>query len=124
MTLKKFLLPNILIIFVLSLLNFTGIDLVFKTENDDTTNLTKYVQVHRSILSNYFGEASIDEMHKESLRWFAKAISDSTLQIENSPADTLFNNVNVSTIRESFARFEEAYLYVSNNRPEEDMSKL
>lgn len=124
MTLKKFLLPNVLVAIIFAALSITGVDQVFKSQDNDTTNLTKYVQVHRSILANYFGTADIDDMHKESMRWFVKAIKDSTLDIANTPADTAFKNVHISSIRESFSRFEEAYLYVANNRPDENMTKL
>ena len=66
MSLKRFLIPNIIIIFVLLTLNLTGVDSILKPDNDDTTNLTKYVQAQRNILSNYFGEPDLNEMYKTS----------------------------------------------------------
>jgi carboxyl-terminal processing protease len=124
MHLKKFLYPNIIIIFVLAALNFTGVDPVFQSQNDDTQNLTKYHQAQRSIVSNYFGEPDLYKMYTTSIRYMVNAITDSTLQIDGTPVDTTFQDIEISSIRDSFTNFEKAYLYVSNNRPDEDMAKL
>lgn len=119
------MLPNLFIAVLLTILSLTGVDQVIKRNgNDDTTNLTKYVQVQRSILSNYFGDADIDKMHKASIRWFVKALKDSTLELESTPIDTTFGELTITTIKESYSRFERAYLFVANNQPEQDMAKL
>lgn len=124
MTLRKFLIPSLFITALLFALNFTGVDRVFNHQNDDTINLTKYVQAQRSIVQNYFGYADLDEMYKTSIRYMVSGIKDSTLQISGTPIDTTFQDVLITSIRESYEHFESAYLYVSNNSPEEDMTKL
>lgn len=124
MTLKKFFLPNIVIVIILSLLSLTGVDEVIKSDDDHSTNLTKYHQVYRSILANYFGEADIDEMYKESIKRFVSAVKDSTFNPQGTPADTTFGQEEINTLRDSYTRFEKAYLYVANNYPDENMNKL
>jgi carboxyl-terminal processing protease len=124
MTLKKFLIPNLFIILTLSALNFAGVDDVIQNEDDDTTNLTKYVQAQQRILQNYFGYPDIDVMYKTSIRYMVKGMQDSTLQIADTPIDTTFPGVIVTSLRESYRNFESAYLYVSNNSSEEDMDRL
>lgn len=124
MTLKRFLIPSVLISIVLFALNFSGVDRVVNTKNDDTTNLTKYVQAQRSIVQNYFGYADIDVMYKSSVRYMVKAIKDSTLAIDGTPVDTTFPGVNIGSIRDAYEKFESAYLYVANNSPDENMSRL
>ncbi len=124
MTIKRFLIPSVIISIVLFTLNFTGVDNVINQKNDDTTNLTKYVQAQRSIVQNYFGYADIEEMYKESIRYMVGALTDSTLQIEGTPIDTTFPGIEITSIRDSYESFESAYLYVANNSPDEDMSEL
>jgi carboxyl-terminal processing protease len=51
-------------------------------------------------------------------------LQDSTLQIDGTPIDTTFPGIYIKSLRESYTNFESAYLYVSNNSPDEDMSKL
>lgn len=124
MNLKKILLPNVIILLILATLRFTGIDPVLQSENDDTKNLTKYHQAQRSIVANYFNEPNLNEMYKRSIIRMVKAIEDSSLQVEGTPIDTSFTDIQINSIRDSFSNFEKAYLYVSNNRPDEDMQKL
>ncbi len=124
MYLKKFLYPNIVILLLLAALRFTGVDPVLQTENDDTQNLTKYHQAQRSIIANYFKEPDLDKMYKSSIIYMVKALEDSTLAIADSPIDTSFREVDINSIRDSFSRFEQAYLYISNNSPDANMSKL
>ena len=125
MTLRKFLAPNFAIAAILSIFYLIGADpIIIDNDNDDTTNLRKYVQVQRSILSNYFGDTSVDKLYRNSIVSFVKALDDSTLQIKNTPIDTSFADLNIGSLRDSFQNFEKAYLYVSNNRPDEDMSVL
>lgn len=124
MTIKRFLIPSVIITVVLFILNLNGLDDVFNKKNDDTTNLTKYVQANRSIIQNYFGTPDIEEMYKKSIEYMVNALTDSTLEIENSPIDTSFKDIEIISIRDSYENFESAYLYVSNNSPDEDMSRL
>ncbi len=124
MTLKRFLIPNIFIAIILTALNIGGIDPIIEPKNDDTTNLTKYVQAQHNIIQNYYGYADLDIMYKTSIRYMVKGIKDSTLQIDGTPVDTTFPGIKVSSLRESYQNFESAYLYVSNNSPDENMTLL
>lgn len=124
MHLKKILYPNVLILLILSALRFTGVDPVLQTENNDTQNLTKYHQAQRSIVTNYFSEPDIDRMYKSSIQSMVDAIKDSTLKIAGTPIDTTFKGIKINSIRDSFTNFEKAYLYISNNSPDENMGKL
>lgn len=124
MTFKRFLIPSVIITVVLFTLNLNGLDDVFNKKNDHTTNLTKYVQAKRSITQNYFGTPDIEEMYKKSIEFMVNALTDSTLNIYNSPIDTTFKDIEINSIRESYENFESAYLYISNNSPNEDMSRL
>lgn len=124
MHLKKILYPNVVILLILSALRFTGIDPVLQSADDDTKNLTKYHQAQRSIVTNYFNEPDLNKMYRSSIRYMVNAIEDSTLGIEGTPIDTTFQGIEINSIRDSFTNFEKAYLYVSNNSPKEDMSKL
>ncbi|MCG8374396.1 MAG: S41 family peptidase, partial [Balneolales bacterium] len=124
MTIKRFLIPSTIITIVLFSLNFTGIDEVITSNNDDRKNLTKYVQAQRNIVQNYFGYADIDIMYQTSVQYMVNAITDSTLQVDGTPIDTTFPGPAVTSIRDSYEKFQDAYLYVTNNSPEEDMDKL
>ncbi|GAB5408274.1 MAG: S41 family peptidase [Balneolaceae bacterium] len=124
MTLKRFIIPNLFVVLLLATLNFAGVDQIIKPKNDDTTNLTKYVQAQRSILQNYFEYADLDIMYKTSVRYLVNGIKDSTLKISDTPIDTTFPGVKITSLRDSYTNFEAAYLYVTNNSPEEDMTKL
>jgi len=124
MTLKRFLIPNILVVLILTGLNLAGVENITKPDNDDTTNLTKYVQAQRSILQNYFGYADLDEMYKSSIKRMVVSLEDSTIQVAGTPIDTTFPGISINGLRESYQNFEAAYLYVTNTAPEEDMSYL
>lgn len=124
MRLKNFLYPNIVIFIVLGLLRLSGIDPVVQTGNDDTKNLTKYHQAQRSIVTNYFQEPDLDKMYRASIKRMVNNIKDSTLQISGTPIDTTFPGIKIGNIRDSFKNFEQAYVYISNNSPDEDMNKL
>lgn len=124
MTLKKILLPVLFIVLLLTGLNFAGIDQVIKTQNDDTTNLSKYLQAQKSVLTNYFGDADIDKMYKASIKKMVASITDSTLKINDTPIDTTFAGISIKTLRDSYSRFENAYFYIANNSPDENMTFL
>ncbi|MEP1151202.1 MAG: PDZ domain-containing protein [Balneola sp.] len=125
MSFKKFIAPQVIIVIILALVKFTGADAVVKSSiNDDETNIIKYAQATRSIISNYFSDADIDKMYKVSIKEFVTHLTDSTLKIESTPIDTTFPGVQISSITDAFLNFEKAYLYVSNNSADEDMTKL
>lgn len=125
MSLKKFIAPQIVIVLILALVKLSGADAVVKSSmNDDETNIIKYAQATRSIVSNYFQDVDLDKMYKISIKEFVSHIQDSTLKIEGSPVDTTFPGVKVNTITDAFTSFEKSYLYVANNTTGEDMTKL
>ncbi len=124
MSLKKFITPFAVVTLLLFAVKVSGLDPVLKSANDDETNIIKYAQATRSIVSNYFGEADLDMMYKVSIKEFVTHIQDSTLDISGSPADTIFTDVKIESISDAFTSFERAYLYVANNTEGEDMTKL
>lgn len=104
---------------------FTGTDPVFIPEPDHQTNLRKYVQVQQRIMDNYFGEADLNELYQLGLKGFVEGLSDSTIQTTGTPLDTVVAKQRpVSTLRESYMGFEQAYLYVANSFPDEDVTRL
>ncbi len=124
MPFKKFIAPNIAIAILLFVIGFTGIDPVIKPNNEDSVNITKYVQATRTIVSNYFGEPDLENMYKSSIKKMVGAVKDSTLKINGTPIDTTFSDVKIQTLTDSYKRFEQAYYYISNNSPDENMTRL
>lgn len=112
------------IVLILATLNFAGVDNVVKRQNDDTTNLRKYLQAQRSIVQNYFGDTNLDELYKASIKYMVKGLKDSMLEIDGSPIDTTFPGMTITSLRESYNNFESAYFYINNNSPDENMDKL
>ena len=116
MSFKKFIAPQVIIVIILALVKFTGADAVVKSSiNDDETNIIKYAQATRSIISNYFSEADLDKMYKVSIKEFVSHIKDSTLEIKSTPVDTTFPGVNISSISDAFINFEKAYLLLEKS---------
>ncbi|MFN1834299.1 S41 family peptidase [Balneola sp. MJW-20] len=123
MTLKKLILPGLLTFLFLAGLKVSGVEPVFE-QKDPTTHLTKYIQAQRYIVSNYFGNADLNELYKSSIKYMVRSLSDSTMKVDGTPIDTLFKGLNVTSLTESASRFQNAYLYISNNNEEEDMGAL
>lgn len=121
MSFKKFLAPNAAILIALSIFWFAGVDTIVKTEGSDRENIQKYIQTQRRILDNYVDKVDISELYKSSVKGLVKNLSDSTAKLEGTPADTTFENVNISGLSESVKKFEDAYLYIANNYPKENM---
>src|SRR5690625_2272428 len=96
---------------------------VFVNKNYHQDNLTKYLQVQRRVLDNYFGDTSIDILHKRSIAGMVKNLKDSSSSFEGTPLDTTAA-ISVENLRESYNRFEEAYLYIANNYPDQDMDLM
>ncbi|MDX1618372.1 MAG: S41 family peptidase, partial [Balneolaceae bacterium] len=123
MTLKKFFAPNAAILILLSLFWFAGVDSVIQPDDEHQKNLQKYVQSQRRILDNYVEKISLDNLYKSSIKGMVKNISDSTLKIAGTPLDTTrFDQYTVDDLGASFRKFEDAYLYLANNSPEENMA--
>jgi len=123
MSLKKFLAPNLAVILVLSAFWLTGLDNVIQKPTDShRKNLQKYLQVERKVIDNYVEPMDIAKLYKSSIKGFVSNIQDTTLKLKGTPLDTTFKNLKVTDIRDAFKHFEEAYLYLSNKSPDENMT--
>lgn len=122
MNVKKFLAPNIAILLVLSAFWFAGVEPIVKPGNDHEKNLKKYVQVQRQILDNYVNKVSLNSLYKNSIKGLVLNLNDSTVNLQGTPLDTTFSNVNISGLRKSVQKFEEAYLYIVEKYPNENMN--
>lgn len=123
MSLRKFLVPNLAVLIILSFFWFAGVESVVKGDDDHQTNLKKYIQTQRHIIDNYVDKVDVDELYKSSIRGLVANLSDSTVQLEGTPIDTSFKGEKVNSLSESVSKFEEAYLYVANNFSSENMTK-
>lgn len=123
MSLKKFIAPQVAILLILSSVWLAGIDKVIISNDTHQENLHKYLQVQRRVIDNYFGKTNIDQLYQESIKGLVRSMEDSTLVLENTPIDTTSLH-SVETLRDSYNNFEEAYLYIANNFPEQNMSTL
>ncbi len=124
MNLRKFIAPNVAILFVLSVFWLAGVDSVVKTDDKHEQNLKKYVQVQKQILDNYVEKISINQLYKSSIKGLATHLKDSTTELEGTPLDTAFTDVKINGLRESVQKFDEAYQFVNETYPDENMSKL
>lgn len=123
MSVKKFIAPQLAILLILSAVWLAGIDSVLVRNDSHQDNLHKYLQVQRRVVDNYFGDTDLNELYRSSLVGMVKSIEDSTISITGTPLDTT-NVKGIGNLRDSYNHFEEAYLYLANNHPEEDMNKL
>ncbi|HKK46679.1 MAG TPA: S41 family peptidase [Balneolaceae bacterium] len=124
MSVKKFLAPNLAILIVLSFFWFAGVDNVVQHSDPHQTNLKKYIQAQRRILDNYVDPVNATSLYESSIRGLVSGLSDSTIKVKGTPIDTSFGNLKIDNLSKSVKKFEEAYLYVSNNYPKENMDKL
>ncbi len=123
MSVKKFIAPQFAILLILSAVWLAGIDSVLVRNDSHQDNLHKYLQVQRRVVDNYFGETDLRELYRSSLVGLVKSIEDSTISISGTPLDTT-NIADIGNLRDSYNHFEEAYLYLANNHPDENMDKL
>ena len=123
MSVKKFLAPQLALLLILSAVWLAGVDKVVVTNDQDQENLHKYLQVQRRVLDNYFGDTSINHLYERSIAGLVKGMQDSTLDISATPIDTT-QFKSIQNLRDSYNSFEDAYLYIANNYPDEDMAKL
>ena len=124
MSLKKFIAPQLVILLLLSATWLAGADSILVNNDTDRENLHKYMQVQRRVIDNYFGETNLNELFKRSIAGMVNAMEDSTLELSETPIDTTFSGVNVTNLRDSYNRFENAYLYIANNYPDKNMDVL
>lgn len=122
MSMKKFLAPNLAILFFLSSFWLAGVESVVSGDDVFQKNIKKYVQSQRRIINNYVDEVNITDLYKNSVKGLVANLSDSTADLENTPADTTFKDLRINSLGESANKFEEAYLYINNNYPDEDMT--
>lgn len=123
MSVKKFIAPHLALLIILSAVWLAGIDSVIVSKNSHQDNLTKYLQVQRRVLDNYFGDTSIDILYKKSIAGMVKNLKDTSASFEGTPLDTT-EEVTVQNLRDSYNKFEEAYLYIANNYPDKDMDVM
>lgn len=125
MSLKKFIAPQLITLLLLSGIWLAGIDSVVVNEDDSQKNISKYMQVQRRVVDNYYGTTSLEHLFERSIIGLVQAMEDTTLSIQDTPIDTTnFSERNITTLRESINGFEEAYLYIANNFPDKNMDKL
>ncbi|MEX2464100.1 MAG: S41 family peptidase [Balneolaceae bacterium] len=122
MTVKKFIAPQIALLFILSSIWLAGVDQVIVQDGVHQDNLHKYLQVQRRIVDNYFGETDLNDLFERSIYGIVKTLDDSTLVLDGTPID-MKQDMTVQNFRDSYNRYEDAYLYVLNNYPDTDMSK-
>lgn len=123
MSVKKFIAPQLAILLILSAVWLAGIDSVVVKNDSHKENLHKYLQVQRRVVDNYFGETDVKTLYRSSLVSMVKALSDSSIHIQDTPLDTTAI-ADIENMRDSYTEFEEAYLYVANNHPDQNMAKL
>jgi len=123
MSVKKFIAPQLAILLILSAVWLAGIDNVVVKSGYHQDNLHKYLQVQRRVIDNYFGETDINELYNRSIHGIVRVLNDTTLSLEGTPIDTT-QVYNPRNLRDSFNKYEEAYLYVANNFPDVDMGKV
>lgn len=124
MILKHIIVPNLFISILLLFLSISGLDPILQPKDDHTKNLRKYVEAQSRVLENYFGEPDLNKMMESSIEYMVDELNDSTLQITGTPIDTarVFNNI--TTLRESYEYFEQAYLYIANTVDSVNMYKI
>jgi carboxyl-terminal processing protease len=121
MTIRRFLAPNLLALIILGTAWMMGFENVLKEERNEQINLQKYIQVQRVILDNHFSEINIEELYKSSIRGMLRNAGLDSTDLSGTPLDTLFNNIQVTNIRESVQSFERAYRFLSNIDSDQDM---
>jgi carboxyl-terminal processing protease len=123
MSVKKFIAPQFALLFILSSIWLAGVDSVVVKNGYHQDNLHKYLQVQRRVVDNYFGETNMNELYHASIQGIIKTLNDSTLTLEGTPLD-IHQVHDIQNFRDSYNKYEEAYLYVANNYPETNMSKV
>ncbi|PWN06619.1 S41 family peptidase [Rhodohalobacter mucosus] len=123
MSVKKFIAPQIALLFILSSVWIAGIDQVIVSNDVHQDNLHKYLQVQRRVIDNYFGDTNLSYLYNRSIVGIVKGLDKPEMDIEGTPIDTTASP-EINNLRDSYNSFEEAYLYVANTYPEADMKSL
>lgn len=124
MSFRKFFAPQLIALLLMSGAWLAGADSILVSNDDHQKNLHKYMQVQRRVMDNYFGDTNLDQLYQRSILGLVYAMEDSTLSLNKTPIDTTFSNSNVKNLRDSYDKFEDAYLYIANNHPDKDMNEL
>lgn len=124
MSLKRFLAPNVATLVILAILWLSGVDSLFMSYDKDRQNIKKFMDVNQKIVENYVDEVNENQLFKNAIRNMVSNLSDTTLTVSNTPIDTTFEDLRISSLNESVSKFEQAYQYVKNNSEEEDLEKL
>lgn len=123
MSVKKFIAPQLAILLILSAVWLAGIDSVLVRNDSHQENLHKYLQAQRRVVDNYYGDTDVKTLYRNSLVSLVKSLQDSTINIQGTPLDTTAIS-DIENLRDSYNHYEEAYLYVANNHPDENMARL
>ena len=123
MSVKKFIAPHLALLFILSSVWLAGIDNVVTSNGYHQDNLHKYLQVQRRVVDNYFGDTNLNDLFEKSIIGIVRTLNDTTIVLEGTPID-LNRDFTIQNLRDSYNKYEEAYLYVANNFPETDMSMV
>lgn len=123
MSVKKFIAPQLALLFILSSIWLAGVDSVVVKNGYHQDNLHKYLQVQRRVVDNYFGDTNLNELFLASIQGIVSTLNDTTLNLSGTPID-VNQPINIQNFRDSYNKYEEAYLYVANNYPETNMSKV
>lgn len=123
MSVKKFIAPQLALLLILSAVWVAGIDNVVVKSGYHQDNLHKYLQVQRRVIDNYFGETSINELYKQSIIGILNHLDDDSIEVEGTPLD-ISGDISIQNLRDSYNKFEEAYLFVANNFPDTDLNKM
>src|SRR5699024_672255 len=121
MSVKKILAPNIAILLALSVFWFAGVEPVVKRGGEDQKNFKKYVQTQPRVIDNYVDPVNITNLYKHSIKGLGKYVPARTARLENTPADTTFDQPELNELGESITMFEKVYRYVDKTWPNEDM---
>jgi carboxyl-terminal processing protease len=121
MTIRRFLAPNLLALIILGTAWMLGYENVVKEQRNEQINLQKYIQVQRVILDNHFNEVNISELYKSSIRGMLRNAGLDSTDLAGTPLDTLFNDIQITNIRESVQSFERAYRFMMNIDLDQDM---
>jgi len=123
MSVKKFIAPQLALLFILSSIWLAGVDSVVVKNGYHQDNLHKYLQVQRRVVDNYFGDTNLNELFLASIQGIVTTLNDTTLNLSGTPID-VNQPINIQNFRDSYNKYEEAYLFVANNYPETNMSKV
>lgn len=123
MLLRKLLYPFVTLGLTYLIVWAAGFDPIILDNEQHKVNLRKYYETQFKIYRNYVNPVEPADLLKSSLRGFVNALDDSTLVVANTPLDTAFDYSTVDAVQTAFRKFEQAYLYAVDVKPEADFTK-